>query len=82
MFNSELLRGKVYNCFNEGDKISHKRIKETLRDIYNELDYNKAPKAVDLGQWFILKEIKITNKEEGKREKAYEIIKKKELGQD
>ena len=52
-------------------------IKETLRKIYEDLGYDKTPKASDLEEYFELRSCQIKNKETGKKDHGFEILKKK-----
>jgi hypothetical protein len=49
-----------------------------LGDIYKKSNYIASPKASDLEKYFEVKLFKITNKETGKRDYYYEILKKKD----
>ena len=53
-------------------------IKDSLKDIYAKSGIDCHPKASDLENYFDLKKIQITNKETGKRDSAYKILKIKE----
>ena len=53
-------------------------IKETLRKIYESIGYNKTPKASDLEEYFELHPCQIKNKETGKKENEFKILKLKE----
>ena len=61
-----------------GEKYSKIFIKKTLQKIFDSLDLKRKAKATDLEEWFELKPCKINNKETGKRDMGFEIIKKKE----
>ena len=67
----------IYKTFKVGERYLKSQVKETLRSIYETLCYNKSPKASDLEQYFELKEGLIPNKETGKRDRCYEILKQK-----
>ena len=78
--NQELLK-KVCETFELGKRYSKQIIKETLRQIYNDLAYKSVPKATDLEQWFEIKRVTIIEKlTDGSRKKieGFEIIKIKE----
>ena len=49
-----------------------------LKNLYTSLGYNKTPKANDLDKYFEIRPCKMTNKETGKRDHGFEIIKRKE----
>ena len=72
------IRDNILSVFTVGNKYLKSEIKEELKDIYTELGYNKTPKANDLEKYFEIRPCKITNKETGKRDHGFEIIKRKE----
>ena len=43
--------------FQPGNKYSNKYIKEKLKEIYNQININKSPKASDLEEYFLLKKV-------------------------
>ena len=43
--------------FQPGNKYSNKYIKEKLKEIYNQFEFNKSPKASDLEEYFLLKKV-------------------------
>lgn len=53
---------------------SKAEVKKKLAKIYKDAGYTKTPRAVDLGDYFIIKDCMITNKETGKRDNCYKII--------
>ena len=53
---------------------SKAEVKKKLAKIYKEVGYSKTPRAVDLGDYFIIRNCMITNKETGKRDASYEIV--------
>ena len=67
----------IKSKFQLGERYSKVFIKSTLKDIYESNGYNKTPKASDLEEFFELKSCLLTNKETGKRDNGYEIIKEK-----
>lgn len=77
-FNLEDLEYEIYKYFSEGLRYSKSDAKEILGKIYKSLGYNKTPKANDLEKYFEIKECKILNSETGKRDMAFELLKKKE----
>ena len=77
-FDKNILVSEIINIFNLGEKYSKSEAKEMLKNIYNSLGYNKTPKANDLEQYFELRVCKITNKETGKRDHGFEILKIKD----
>ena len=62
----------ITSIFNVGDKISKKDIKKILGDFYTSNNISKTPKASDLGEYFIVKSIKL--KVGDKWENGFEII--------
>ena len=61
-----------------GETYSKAIVKKKLGDIYASVGYSKTPRAVDLGDYFIIKSCMITNKETGKRDASYQILSIKE----
>ena len=79
VFSPELLKEKIYSEFIIGDKINLSDIKKKLTDIYNEINYKATPKAKDLEEFFVVKNIvNYEKKDDGTRKqiKGYELIKK------
>jgi hypothetical protein len=79
-FDRSNLKNAILREFNVGDKLSKGDIKTKLQSLYINLGYKKTPKAVDLIEWFKLKEIKINTKlSDGsyKRDHGFEILAKK-----
>ena len=77
-FDKSKLEKEIYRAFLVNCKYTKSYIKETLRTIYESNGYNKTPKANDLEEYFELKSCQITNKETGKRDMAFELIKVKD----
>ena len=75
-FDKSKLKEEIYKTFQVNSKYSKSNIKEKLGVIYSSLGYNKTPKANDLEQYFEIKECKKLNESTGKRDMAFEIIKK------
>ena len=71
----DLVKFRIYLEFQVGGKYTKAWIKEKLKEIYEESDYHKSPKATDLSNYFELGSYKETNKETGKRDHGFEIIK-------
>ena len=69
---------KIREEFKVGEVISKSKVKERLKVLYSSIGYSKTPRAVDLGDYFIIKNCMITNKETGKRDNCYEILAIKE----
>lgn len=76
-FDVTKVQEKVYEIFSVGSKLTRSEIKSTLGNIYYSLGFEKTPNALDLEDYFELKSCQITNKETGKRDHGFEIIKKK-----
>ena len=70
------VKQKILSAFQVDSRYLKSDIKETLREIYTELGYEKTPKAGDLDVYFEIKECKITNSL-GKQDHGFKIIKKK-----
>ena len=68
----------ILDTFVINNKYLKSDIKETLRKIYEDLGYDKTPKASDLEEYFELRSCQIKNKETGKKDHGFEILKKKE----
>ena len=71
------VKEKILQIFIPGNKYLKSDIKETLRSIYESLNYNKTPKASDLENYFELRACQVKNKETGKKDHGFEIIKQK-----
>ena len=74
-FSQELLESSIYSEFKIGDKITLADIKLKLEYLYKSINYDAAPKAKDLENYFEVKNSSIY--ENGKTVKCYIIIKKK-----
>ena len=77
-FSPELLQEKIYSEFKEGDEILWSEIKNKLTNIYSEIQYEKTPKAINIKEFFEVKEYSTSEIIEGKRQryKGYKLIKK------
>ena len=71
---SSPLSEAIYTTFNIKTRYTLKEIKEKLREIYTTLHLSKTPKASDLEEFFEVKDVLITNKDNGKREHGLEIL--------
>ena len=78
-FNKQDLADRIYDIFKINKKYTKYEIKDTLKNLYTELGYNKTPKANDLEKYFEIRPCKITNKETGKQDNGFKIIKRKEI---
>lgn len=75
---TSLLSNKIFDNFREGERYSKSDIKSILGKIYEDLEYSRTPKATDLERYFELRACQVPNKETGKRDNGFEIIKKKD----
>ncbi len=75
--NLENIKNEIISYFVIGNKYTKSFIKDKIRSIYESNGYNKSPKALDLEEYFELKSCQIQNRETGKRDMAFEIIKLK-----
>ncbi|MBP3732120.1 MAG: hypothetical protein J6I84_02620 [Bacilli bacterium] len=69
----DLVRMRVYTEFEVGKRYSNLQTKQILNEIYQELEYQKTPKATDLENYFEVKHLKVTI--DGNRVNGFEIIK-------
>ena len=72
------LEETILDAFEVGKKYSKNSIKSELQKIYDKNKMTKTAKANDLEEYFVLSDCMITNKETGKRDHAFEIVKKKD----
>ena len=72
------IRKAIIEEFKIDEIYSKSEVKERLGDLYNRLGYSKTPRAIDLGDYFIIKNCMVTNKDTGKRDACYKIISIKE----
>ena len=73
------IKSVIINEFLIGGRYTKTYIKEKLSSIYSSLGYSKTPKATDLEDYFEVSVCRIPNKETGKRDSGYQIIKIKEV---
>ena len=73
------LQEVIYSVFLVEERYTMVFIKDRLGEIYENLGIKASPKATDLENYFEIKKIQITNKETGKKDHGYKILKKKEL---
>ena len=66
----------IYNNFFEGDKYYGSTVKEKLQEIYSILGLKKAPKAVDIIEYFEVRDVMFRDKATRKRFRGYELIKR------
>ena len=72
------IKSTVISAFSIGEEYTKSEIKKKLKEIYDSIGYSKTPKAVDLGDYFIIKNCLISNKDTGKRDNGYKILAIKE----
>ena len=77
--NKEKAKDIILTTFLPDNKYLKSDIKETLRKIYEDCGYNKTPKASDLDEYFELRSCQIKNRETGKKDHGFEILKLKEV---
>ena len=75
----EKVSNAIFNEFLENTRYTKSYIKEKLTKIYEDNNYSKTPKANDLEDYFDLKICQVRNKDTGKLDNGFEIIKKKEI---
>lgn len=78
LFSPEDLDEIIVEYFKVGEKYSKAQIKSDLQEIYLKLGLPGKVKATDLEKWFEVRPVKIPNKETGKRDMGFEIVKIKE----
>ncbi len=76
--NIDSLPNEIYSNFQEGNKYVRSGIKSILQSIYDNLGYSKTAKASDIEKYFEVKECTILNKETGKYDRGYELLKQKQ----
>ena len=72
------IRRPILEEFQVGESYSKSYIKRKLDEIYKKYDYFKTAKALDLEDYFVIRDKKIPNKITGKRDAGYYIEKVKE----
>lgn len=72
------IKSAIIKEFEIDQTYSKADVKKKLGNLYKNLGYSKTPRAVDLGDYFIIKNCQMTNKETGKRDHMYKIISIKE----
>ena len=80
-FSPETLINTIYSNFHVGEKWLLSEIKQKLSELYTSISYKKTPKAIDILEYFEIKEYKVTDIVDGvkKRVRGYELIKSYEL---
>ena len=69
---------EIYYNFSIGSKYTKAEVKEKLSEIYSTFGNLKTAKANDLEEYFEIKPCLIPNKETGKRDSGFEIIKRRD----
>lgn len=72
------LKSSIYSTFIIGNRYTKVYVKQKLGEIYNNLGIQSSPKATDIENYFEVKKVQITNKETGKKDHGYLILKIKE----
>ncbi len=76
-YDKDVLRSEIYSIYSIGQRISFSKLKSDLSDIYSRLKYKKAPKAVDIKDYFEVKLCKFPDPESmGKRTNGYELLRR------
>ena len=66
-FDKSQLRDEIYDIFEVGKRYIKSEVKETLKNLYVSLGYNKIPKANDLEKYFKIRDCRITDGKERSR---------------
>ena len=72
------LKSSIYSTFMINNRYTKVYVKQKLGEIYNNLGIQSSPKATDIENYFEVKKVQITNKETGKKDHGYLILKIKE----
>lgn len=77
--NKSKLVAEIYSTFNLGERYTRNFIKDTITDIYSKLKIIPTIKiqSTDIEKYFEVERTKISNKETGKRDEGFKLIKKK-----
>ena len=80
-FSPEVLVNTIYSNFHVGEKYLLSNLKNLLSDLYYSISYKATPKAIDIMNYFEVKEFKITAEIDGikKRVRGYELVSSKEM---
>lgn len=80
-FNSKLLLDTIYSNFHVGERYLLPNLKQKISDVYASINYTMSPKAIDIMNYFKVKEIKVTTEIDSikKRVKGYELIASREV---
>ena len=72
MLSKESVQSKFCSQFLIGNKYSNQDAKKRIKKIYEDLNFERTPKAVDLLDFFEVKKVQIM--EDGKKVHGYEIL--------
>lgn len=75
-YNPLAIREIINKEFKVGEKIFKSDVKERLRKVYSSINFKKSPKAIDILNWFEVKDVNLSD-EDGKRIKGYELVREK-----
>ena len=75
--NSTELAENLLISFTVGNRYTKVYVKQKLGELYESSGIQSSPKATDIENYFEVKKIQITNKETGKKDHGYLILKKK-----
>ena len=80
-FSPEILLNTIYSNFHVGERYLLSTLKSMLADLYKSISYQATPKAVDITNYFEVKEAKIPVEVNGekKRMKGYKLVSSREL---
>lgn len=68
------IKDRINQVFKVGMKLTKQEIKTLMGTLYEDMGYNKTPKASDLEKYFKVRLCLIQNKETGKRDSGFEIL--------
>lgn len=71
--NQDVLYSEIVKVFNIGERLSKKIIKSRIADVYKTVNIKATAKAVDINNWFEVRDTMLTN-DMGKREAGFEIL--------
>ena len=71
--NQDILYSEIVKVFDIGERLSKKIIKSRIADVYKTVNIKATAKAVDINNWFEVRDTMLTN-DMGKREAGFEIL--------
>ena len=76
LFDEVNLGNHIRSTFNIGDKLALSDLKAKLSELYEKIGYKKTPKAIDILDYFEVKEYMVTLEMDGtkKRVRGYELL--------